>query len=60
MTEQRWLVIKADRTCRITRRRPRLATDEVVVLINLEFPDAWGKHIDTVDLQVPGTPELVP
>jgi hypothetical protein len=59
MTELRWLVIRADRSCRITMRRPALGTDEVAVLLRLQFPDGWGKVIDTIDVEVPGPVEVM-
>jgi len=49
-----YLVIRADRTVRVTKRTPRLAADEVAIPINLTFPDHWGRVLtDAIDITVP-------
>jgi hypothetical protein len=49
-----YLVIRADRTVRVTKRSPRLAADEVAIRINLEYPAHWGRVLtDAIDIKVP-------
>lgn len=54
-----YLVIRADRDIRVTKRVPSLRRDEIAVALNLHFPDDWGRIHDRIDLSVPDfTPAL--
>jgi hypothetical protein len=47
-----YLVIRADRSVRAAKR-PRLAADEVAISVTLEFPETWGRVIDSLRVAVP-------
>jgi hypothetical protein len=55
-----YLVISADGRVRAAKR-PQIRTDEVAIAINLQFPDTWGRVVQTLDVTVPDfTPRAEP
>lgn len=58
MTEKVFLVVRADRSMRLTRRYPHLRLDEIAVRLNIVFPPEWGQVMDRpVDITVPEPPQ---
>ena len=59
MKQVAYLVIKANQTMRVVRRLPDLSQGEVAIRLNLNFPDTWGRIVDTVEVTIPDfTPTL--
>jgi len=56
---RRWLIVRADKTMRVTQRKPYLRWDEVAFRLVLTVPDGWGQEVGTVDLEIPGGTVLV-
>lgn len=57
MKETAFLVVKADRSMRIAKR-PRLAADEVAIRLTINFPDAWGRVIADLTVDLPDEPPV--
>lgn len=55
-TLRRFLIVRADGTCRVTTRRPSLRQDEVAYRLNVNVPDAWGKVKGDIDITLPEPP----
>lgn len=53
-----YLVVKADGSLRITKKRPRLFVDEVAFPLSVTIPRTWGKVQRTsIDVALPEAPE---
>lgn len=50
-----YLVVRSDGDVRVAKR-PRVATDEIAVAINLTFPEGWGQITHAIDVQMPEPP----
>ena len=60
-TVKRWLIVRADKSMRVTSRQPLLRWDEVAFRLLLTIPRGWGEEVGTVDLTIPeGTVLVVP
>lgn len=53
-----FLVVKADGTMRVTKRRVRLYVDEVAFPITVTIPRTWGRvQASRIDVALPEPPE---
>lgn len=55
-TKRAFLVVRADGSLRVVTRTPNLRDDEVAVQLNIKYPEGWGRHISTIDVNLPGPP----
>ena len=56
MIKQVYVVIRADGTVRAAKR-PRLASDEIAIKLNITMPAGWGRTTQTFDITMPDVPE---
>lgn len=55
-----FLVVKADGTMRVTKRRNRLYLDEVAFPLTVTIPSTWGRvQATTIDVALPEPPEAI-
>lgn len=50
-----YLVVRANGDVRVAKR-PRLASDEIAVELNLRFPDGWGDVTQSFTIDMPEPP----
>lgn len=49
----RFLVVRADGACRVTKTKPNLALDEFAYRLQVTVPDAWSRVIGDIALTLP-------
>lgn len=50
-----YLVVRSNGDVRAAKR-PRIASDEVAIGLDLSFPEGWGKVTQTFDIDMPAPP----
>lgn len=50
-----YVVVRANGEVRAAKR-PRLASDEIAIAVNLTFPDGWGRVTQAIDVDMPEVP----
>lgn len=48
-----FLIVRADGSTRTVARRPRLGMDEFAFTYTVTLPDAWGKVLGHIEVEVP-------
>lgn len=51
-----YLIVNGRGDCRINRRRPALAYDEVAYQIRVNVPSGWGRIYEAADITLPDAP----
>ena len=50
-----FLVVRSDGSTRTVHRRPKLSMDEFAFTYTVTLPDAWGRVIGDINIEVPET-----